>query len=567
MRLSIKRKSNIIYIIIGGVSHLKMKRIAYIAVIFLMLLACGPRKEYGETLLKAEAMMNDHPDSALLILGQLKDTMRTAGKADRMYYELLLADAQNKTYVDFTTDSIMKEVAHYYDRHGSANERMRAHYLLGCSYRDMGEAPMALQCYQDAVECADTTSKECNYHLLCCVHSQMSDLFRRQYLPRHAIDEIWKAYHCAMHNQDTLTSLRCYEHLSNAYFQLHKPDSSLYYSLRSADLYKSVGDTASANSALAPAIYVYLQREEYDKAEILLKAVGEESNMFNPLNSKVSTFYNYMGLLSLGKNELVDANRYLYEALKRSRNNEDLEFSCQSLCRFYKTVGNADSIIKYTELYCELNDSSVARMSTSSVAQLQSLYNYSRNQRIVEKSEREKLKLDAQNKLLFVILGALLCLGVAVVLFLRNRKNKTIRENIQEIEQLKFTIDEMINKSAQDIDDNLNSFEESAVYLSLVQNARDMKKAGLSQLNELRKTANQLLPRFMYQLNHKEYELSCNEINLCILIKAGFRPSEIAILLNMTSQNISNLRNRLNKKLFNTNKGARNFDEKITNLR
>ena len=125
----------------------------------------------------------------------------------------------------------------------------------------------------------------------------------------------------------------------------------------------------------------------------------------------------------------------------------------------------------------------------------------------------------------------------------------------------------MINESAQDIDDNLNSFEESAVYLSLVQNARDMKKAGLSQLNELRKTANQLLPRFMYQLNHKEYELSCNEINLCILIKAGFRPSEIAILLNMTSQNISNLRNRLNKKLFNTNKGARNFDEKITNLR
>ena len=141
MRLSIKRKSNIIYIIIGGVSHLNMKRIAYIAVIFFMLLSCGPRKEYGETLLKAEAMMNDHPDSALLILEQLKDTMRTAGKADRMYYELLLADAQNKTYVDFTTDSVMKEVAHYYDRHGSANERMRAHYLLGCSYRDMGEAP------------------------------------------------------------------------------------------------------------------------------------------------------------------------------------------------------------------------------------------------------------------------------------------------------------------------------------------------------------------------------------------------------------------------------------------
>ena len=31
----------------------------------------------------------------------------------------------------------MKEVVDYYDRHGSANERMLANYVLGCVYRDM----------------------------------------------------------------------------------------------------------------------------------------------------------------------------------------------------------------------------------------------------------------------------------------------------------------------------------------------------------------------------------------------------------------------------------------------
>lgn len=30
------------------------------------------------------------------------------------------------------------------------NEKMEAHYLLGCIYRDMKEAPKAMQCYQDA---------------------------------------------------------------------------------------------------------------------------------------------------------------------------------------------------------------------------------------------------------------------------------------------------------------------------------------------------------------------------------------------------------------------------------
>ena len=543
-----------------------MKRIAYITTILCMLLACGSRKEYKEILVKAETIMYDHPDSALYMLEQLRDTMQHADKADRMYYELLLADAQNKSYVDFTTDSIMKEVVHYYDRHGSANERMRAHYLLGCTYRDMGEAPMALQCYQDAVECADTTSKNCNYELLCRIHSQMSGLFHRQYLPRNEISEIWKAYHYALMDAETITALRCYEHLSNAYFQLHIPDSTLYYSLRSANLYKAIGDTAAANSALAPAIYIYLQRGEYNKAEQMLSEVSKQSNMFNSLNSKASTYYNYMGLLSLGKKDLLKAKLFLYEALYHSRNDEDLEFSCQSLCRLYRAIGNPDSIAKYTKRYCELNDSSVARMSTASVAQMQSLYNYSRSQQIAEKTKREKQKLNLQNLLLIVTLLALISFGIAIVSSIQNRKNRIIRENIQEIEQLKVTIDNMINDSYPNENDDLKGFEGSDVYKSLRQDAIDMKNAGFSQLNELRKTANRLIPHFMYKLLHNEYELSSNELNLCILIKAGFRPSEIAVLLNMTSQSISNLRNRLNKKLFNTDKGAKNFDEKITTL-
>ena len=37
------------------------------------------------------------------------------------------------------------------------NEKMEAHYLLGCIYCDMKEAPKAMQCYQDAVESVDTS--------------------------------------------------------------------------------------------------------------------------------------------------------------------------------------------------------------------------------------------------------------------------------------------------------------------------------------------------------------------------------------------------------------------------
>ena len=67
----------------------------------------------------------------------------------------------------------MLDVVDYYDHHGTANERMRAYYLLGCVDRDLGEAPQALECYHDAVDCADTTAQDCDYKLLSRVYGQM----------------------------------------------------------------------------------------------------------------------------------------------------------------------------------------------------------------------------------------------------------------------------------------------------------------------------------------------------------------------------------------------------------
>ena len=62
--------------------------------------------------------------TSLLFLAACSD-----GQRERMHDELLRARKMNKEYVDFTTDSVMKEVASWYDRHGTSNERMEANYL------------------------------------------------------------------------------------------------------------------------------------------------------------------------------------------------------------------------------------------------------------------------------------------------------------------------------------------------------------------------------------------------------------------------------------------------------
>ncbi len=116
---------------------------------------------------------------ALLLLGACV----TDGKRSRMRSGLDSINQRNRSDQPFTVDDVQPYVT-FFDRHGTANDRLLAHYLLGRAYHDHGEAPMALQCYQQAAECADTLSADCDYRQLCRAFAQMAQIFYEQGLYR-----------------------------------------------------------------------------------------------------------------------------------------------------------------------------------------------------------------------------------------------------------------------------------------------------------------------------------------------------------------------------------------------
>jgi hypothetical protein len=173
--------------------------------------SCGDQRRHETTLRQVQGFINEAPDSALLILDNLRSDVELMDKATHMRWELLHAQAQNKAYIPFTSDSMMKEVVAYYDRHGSPADRMTAHYLLGSVYRDMGEIPASLQSFQNAVACADTTDRNCDFRQLAKVYVQMGTLFNNQYLPSEAIDCFGNGVHYALLALDTLLALHIQE--------------------------------------------------------------------------------------------------------------------------------------------------------------------------------------------------------------------------------------------------------------------------------------------------------------------------------------------------------------------
>jgi len=178
------------------------------------------------------------------------------GSRQRLQLEEL--ERQNRADSLMTNDSLALSLADYFERHGTSNEQMRAHYILGRTYADLGEAPRAIQSYQDAIDRADTTSQDCDYYTLCRVHAQTASVFYDQLLPDNMIHEERQAMKYAEMAKDTMTYIYCYGMMAEGYDMKNMQDSALYILEEAHRLYKETDydDYAAALCGSMADIYI-----------------------------------------------------------------------------------------------------------------------------------------------------------------------------------------------------------------------------------------------------------------------------------------------------------------------
>ena len=222
-----------------------------------MLCCKGGDNSFDIIMVRADSLMNANADSAqsvLHMLDALYPHVSNMSKPCRMRYELLRAKAMNKSNVYFRSDSTMKEVAAYYSHHGTPNEKMMAWYLLGCVYRDLGEAPAALEYYQKAATCADTTAEDCDYGTLCRISLQTAYIFHRQKLVDEELKMIHLASYYACKNKDILRYLLSKESEKGVYYTLRDYDKVLEICDSVSSLYSCYGYDKESALCLFPTI-------------------------------------------------------------------------------------------------------------------------------------------------------------------------------------------------------------------------------------------------------------------------------------------------------------------------
>ena len=539
----------------------------------------------------------------------------SSGRRAAMLAVLDEADSLNRNYIPITSDSLLREAVSYFDSHGTPNERLRAHYLLGCAYRDMGEAPRAIEVWQDGITCADTTAADCDYKTLGKAYSQMANLFHRQLLLANEIDARKYAYYNTLKSGDTLAAINEYKMMSGAYLLQNKKDSAEIILKHALKLYEKHSYIQEGLKASTMLMYLYATQPSSISALKNLKELIEryeaECNLFDENHELPPTkrqYYYYKGRYHEGIHQLDSAEqcyRRIYYP-QMSYANKDPMY--RGLLSIFQKSHQPDSIAKYAMLFAEVNDSSIAMKDRELTAQMAASYNYNRYQRqALENTQKANRRLYIAVALLIVII-----LGIVAALFfnLQYRKKKKVWEELQREHEDAQNRLSRIQDQLQQLDkkhkDVLNSLQkdnaESQAIIAMLNTQHEMEKEQL--LRELR-TNMERVEQLERQLKISQYskfsqpflslgivrrvkiyaegnqrQLSENDLhtladavkeyfpdlmtdldgaptitplakNVCLLTMLNLKPGEIVNLLGISSSQVSNLRKDVNTALFN----------------
>lgn len=477
------------------------------------------------------------------------------------------ADSLNRNYINIPSDSQLVEAVAYYDRHGTPNERMRAHYLLGCSYRDMGEAPKALACYHDAADCADTLSSDCDYELLSKVYGQISMLFYERYLHKAMIRPLQLAIGAAQKGNNIALVANHFESLGSAYEQSGDMDKAIDAYKKAVQNFKKAGLPTDAYISTGMLASAYVSAGQLSDADSCMRVYEQHSGLFQPDGSIVAgkeVYYYVKGLYFLKKGDTANAESYFRKELCKAATQDDSLSAYDGLRQLYDTVSNNDSVAKYSSL-C-LNNV-VTQFSDSSIQQMENIqaqYDYRHTQQKAKEIFKDNTLLRST---ILGIVSVCILLAIVVALYLVNIKRRQ-SQLIRELE--KFANNGEDSPKAEGHDGEVRGVPtmNATLHSHILHAIKNPVKCKLSDEDwgQLEQFFDDRLPHFRHHLNSNGQILRQEEYRICMLVYIKCQPHDICSLMNMSSAHVSNTRKRILFKVYGIDGKPKDLDDRIRRI-
>ena len=353
---------------------------------------------------------------------------------------------RNRKYQPLTErdDTMMQRVIAYYKEHGTSNELMEAYYLLGSVYRDLHEAPKAMEAFLNGIGAADTLDTDCRYDVLARLYGQKSDILYRQNLYEQSAREDTSVYKYALKAKDTLMMVASqWERLGKCYvlgdYQTIADKSWMVLAES-----QRLGQYQLAANKLCTSVLADIELGKLEEAQKFLEIYEQYSDEVDLTTFKSSfpIYYYAKGRLLAALGKLDSAELFFRREMKESDwNNRQAAY--RGLRSVFEQAGRKDSALKYARLQCDAVDSAYQEMLSANLQNLHELYDYSRAQKdsyekTIELEGRQR-KLQATWMVMAIVTALLMLSGY----YLYAQYKKKIAKAEAEMNQARVELQEM----------------------------------------------------------------------------------------------------------------------------
>lgn len=567
--------------------------------------ACG-NKPYPRAMQMADSLVNTYPDSALALLEQLKGSIEKEPEATQMYYRLLTIKAKDKPYQIFNSDSLIKPLVSYYEKKKDKKHLPEVYYYAGLAYRNIGDAPQALDYTQKALNASKGST---NYPLIYKIYHQIGMIYHYNLSDHNkSIEPFKNAHQYAVLSGDS--TLMIYGLLSIARgFQGENLDSLSLYYRKAGEMAQNIHHTDLYSIANIEWGICFFQEKKYQKAYDAMQSshIPMDSpaiyyltcaNMFYEIGKLDSAQYYCEKMLSVN-NDYYNIGAYYNDQKKGYKMLSDIA----------RKQGKPVMALEYMDQYLIYTDSLQSAKETEDTREMNARYNYQfrekENHRLEGISQEQETRIMVLSVSIICILT--LILSACIIYLLRKRQKEMqierqneklkeitedqyrnsqqfitenekrieiIKEKLKDTEYQKNEIESALQEAEKELLELTNKqieskqkiyaisekvLKESQVYKDFYhvagmpnsENISNKEKISIDDWEELTTAIDRTYNNFTKRLQILYPGISEHEIHICILLKIAIPPTSIANLTARSKQAITSSRKKLYEKTHN----------------
>lgn len=570
--------------------------------LLLTLAACG-HKPLPHILLTVDSLASAAPDSAVALLKQPEVKSALTSQDAAMYYQLLTVKAADKAYLLHTTDSVILCVVDYYERKQDKQHLPEAYYYAGRVYRDLGDAPQALDYFERAIQALPEGEASI---LKGKIYSQTGTLFLYQDMYEEALKMFRLSYDCNIKVNNIYSQIFNLRDMGTSFRNMNQMDSAIYYFQRASQVAEANGQTNNMYMVQTQLTSLYLQLEEYSLAQ---KAF--EYGKLHKHKANKSSLYSIASKLYFHTGK-IDSAIYCFKQLLDFGTVYAKQEAYWYLAQVATQNKDTEKALEYIGQYNLYTDSIQRITNRETIRKMHALYNY-------KLRENENIRLKAENErkqaIVYYTVGIgclLLALSFGSMQYYRRKKlelsiqldkAKRLKEELQLKSEQFVKENELkiarLEKELQETDATLRKqleeekekmeYENKLAQAALRKQEQiakaieesDIKKEILHKLytgdngkniltaadwEEIERQTEQMVPGFKQRMYELYSKFSDYEYHICLLLKLDFQPGEIAKLTLHSKESVTSTRRRLYEKVFGQKGTPGDWDEIIRSL-